>query len=312
MFCFRCGASMPDDAQVCPQCATPVANAPAPTPPPPPSGQQPQASSSSSSWLNAPPQGQYPGQGQYPPAQYSPGYFPPPQQAPTDGKATASLVFGILSLICFGIFAGLPAIILGHLSRGEVKRSMGRLSGAGMALAGLIMGYISIGVSALFFAAILIPNLTRAKIAANESAATATVRTLNTSQVTYSTEYPGKGYARDLATLGPGPSGTCSTGTEEHACLIDNTIGNTSCTAGNWCTKNGYKFSMSGERNCPDQTNQGTDVGCSYVIVATPVSGATGRRSFCSTTDAVVRYRYGFPLPRPISGEECSRWTPIY
>jgi type II secretory pathway pseudopilin PulG len=261
-----------------------------------------------------PPQGQYPGQGQYPPAQYPPGYFPPPQQAPTDGKATASLVFGILSLICFGIFAGIPAIILGHLSRGEVKRSMGRLSGAGMALAGLIMGYASIGITVLFVSAIVIPNLYRARMVANESAAISTVRTINTSQVTYSTVYPKKGYAQDLATLGPGPSGSCSTGTEEHACLIDNMIGNARCTAGTWCAKREYKFSMSAETNCPDQTTQGTDsgVGCNYVIVATPVSGTTGQRSFCSTMDGVVRYHYGNPLSRPISAEECSRWSQIY
>jgi hypothetical protein len=304
---------MADDAQVCPQCATPVANAPQPTPPPPAPSQQPQASTSP--WLNPAPQGQYPGQGQYPPAQYPPGYFPPPQQAPTDGKATASLVFGILSLIpCFLILAGIPAIILGHLSRSEIKRSMGRLGGAGMALAGLIMGYISIGFSLLIIPAIVLPNMVGIKIGANESVAAGTVRRINTSQVTYSTEYPTRGYAPNLATLGPGPSGSCSTGTEEHACLIDNAIGNTSCTAGAWCTKNGYKFSMSGETNCPDQTTQGADssVGCNYVIVATPVSGATGRRSFCSTADAIVRYRYTSSLYQPISVEECSRWNPIF
>jgi hypothetical protein len=222
-------------------------------------------------------------------------------------------VFGLLSVICFGIFAGIPAIILGHLSRGEVKRSMGRLSGAGMALAGLIMGYISIGVTVLFVAAIAIPNVLRAKISANESAAASTVRTINTSQVTYSTEYPSKGYAPNLATLGPGPGGSCSTGTEQHACLIDNVIGNTSCTAGAWCTKYGYKFTMSAETNCSDQTTQDADssIGCNYVIVATPVNEATGRRSFCSTADAVVRYRYTSSLYRPISVEECSGWSPI-
>src|SRR5215475_8691840 len=176
MFCFRCGASMPDDAQVCPQCATPVANAPAPqgtaaAPPPPPS-----------SWLNAPPQGQYPPQAQYPPQQpYAGAVYG--QQPQTDGKATASLVFGILSVLCFGVLAGIPAIILGHLSRGEVKRSMGRLTGAGMALAGLIMGYCSIGVTVLIVFAIAIPASLGVKIAGNESGAASTMRTINTSQV---------------------------------------------------------------------------------------------------------------------------------
>jgi uncharacterized protein DUF4190 len=301
MFCFRCGASMPDDVQACPQCAAPVANAPTPAPPPP---------AASSPWLNPPPQGQYPAQGQYPPAQY-PGYFPPPQLAPTDGKATASLVFGILSLTCLSILAGIPAIILGHLSRGEVKRSMGRLGGGGMALAGLIMGYISIGLSLLFIPALVIPNLMRAKIGANESAAASTIRMINTSQVTYSTSYPTRGYARNLAVLGPGPGGSCGTPSEDHACLIDNTIGNEACTGRNWCTKGGYKFTMNAETRCADQTEGVAGIGCNYVVLATPESEVTGRKSYCSTADAVIRYRYG-TYSRPISADECSQWSVIY
>jgi Domain of unknown function (DUF4190) len=308
MFCFRCGVSMPDDAQVCPQCAAPVANAPAPN-----ARQSPAPPASTSPWLNVPPaQGQYPGQGQYPPAQYAGQYYA--QQPPTDGKATASLVFGIISLIpCIAILAGIPAIILGHLSRGEVRRSMGRLSGAGMAQAGLIMGYISIGITALMVSAVVLPNIWRARITANESAAASTVRTINTSQVTYVTTYAEAGYARDLATLGPGPSGSCDNakGTAEHACLVDNSIGNPSCKAGSWCSKSGYKFSMSAETSCPDQTDAKPGAGCNYVIVATPVSDATGRKSYCSTADAIIRYKYGFPLSHPISVDECGRWSPI-
>jgi hypothetical protein len=183
-----------------------------------------------------------------------------------------------------------------------------------MALAGLIMGYCSIGVTVLIVVAIAIPATLGVKIAANESAAASMVRTINTSQVTYSTDYPQSGYARDLATLGPGPSGSCSgEKTAEHACLLDNAIANTSCTAGRWCTKNGYKFTMSAETNCPDQTNQDSQssIMCNYVIVATPLSQATGRRSYCSTADAVIRYRFGLPLSQPISSEECSNWSPI-
>ena len=309
MFCFRCGASMPDDAQACPQCAAPVTNVQASQPsqaPPPPAATSP--------WLNPPPQGQYPGQGQYP---YPGGYFPPPQQPPTDGKATASLVFGILSLIpCLLFLMGIPAIILGHLSRGDIKRSMGRLGGGGMALAGLIMGYISIGLSLLIVPAMVLPNVMRARISANESAAASTVRTLNTAQVTYSTTYPTSGYARDLATLGPGPNGgSCSDpayNTAQHACLIDGILGAPSCTAGNWCTKNGYRYSITSETRCPDQTEGSPDIVCNYVIMATPERGEiTGRKSYCSTSDAVIRYRYGVFF-RPISADECSRWAVIY
>src|SRR5690349_6740351 len=243
MFCFKCGASMPDDATICPQCATPVQNVPTAPPPPqaPPPGAP--APASTSSWLNVPPaQTQYPPQQAYPPqAQPYPGQFQPQ----TDGKATASLILGILSILCFGLFTGLPAIILGHISRGNIEQSRGRLTGAGMALAGLIMGYVSIISTILIIAAIAIPNLLRARISANESAATSIVRTINITQVTYSTTYPAQGYAPDLATLGPGSSNNCSSGTVEHACLLDGILASPRCTSGIWCQKGAYKYTVS-------------------------------------------------------------------
>jgi hypothetical protein len=63
--------------------------------------------------------------------------------------ATVSMVFGILSLVCLGILAGVPAVICGHIALGKVKR--GEAEGEGMAKAGLIMGYISIALNILAF-----------------------------------------------------------------------------------------------------------------------------------------------------------------
>jgi len=306
MFCFRCGTSMPDDAKVCPQCAAPVENAP---PPPPPQDVPPPVPPSG--WLNVPP-----AQPQYPPqAQYYPGQQPYGEPLRTDGKATASLVLGILSILCFGIFTGIPAIILGHISRGNIKRSMGRLTGGGMAMTGLILGYCSAAFSLLFIAAIVIPNLTRAKITANESAAASIVRTLNTNQVTYSTNYPQQGYAPDLASLGPGRNGMSACNnpgwpSAEHACLLDNVVGNYTCTAGSWCTKGGYKYTMAAEDNCEGTAGHEGGPHCNYVIVATPESSAMGRKSYCSTSDAVIRQKYE-EVSQPISSEECSTWSPI-
>ena len=309
MFCFKCGASMPEDATVCPQCATPVQSIP--TPPPPP--QAPQAGAptpaSTSAWLNVPPaQAQYPPAQAYPPqTQQYPGQFQPR----TDGKATASLILGILSILCFGLLTGLPAIILGHISRGNIEQSRGRLTGAGMALAGLILGYVSIVSTILIIAAIAIPNLMRARISANESAAASTVRMLNTSQVTYSTTYPEQGYARDLATLG----GNCTSGgTAEHACLLDGQLGQANCTSGIWCQKGAYRYTITS--NCaPPQfgtQQQGTDNACTeYVIAATPVNSNMGRRNYCAVSDAVIRSSFGLPLAMPPTAEECQRWSPL-
>lgn len=57
----------------------------------------------------------------------------------TSTLAIVSLVFGILGLFFFGSLVG---IITGHLARSEIKKSEGRLEGDGLALAGLITGYI--------------------------------------------------------------------------------------------------------------------------------------------------------------------------
>jgi len=64
-------------------------------------------------------------------------------QVPTAscGLATASLVCGICGLF-LGPFTGIPAIITGHMALGQIKKSGGGLRGDGMAIAGLILGYI--------------------------------------------------------------------------------------------------------------------------------------------------------------------------
>jgi type IV pilus assembly protein PilA len=224
-------------------------------------------------------------------------YRPYVGEPQTDGKATGSLILGILSLLCFSFLAGIPAVILGHMSRKNIRQSMGRLKGDGMALAGLIMGYISIAAipMILIIAAIAIPNLLRAKISANDSAAASVMRTVNTAQVTYTTNYPAKGYARDLATLGPGPSGTCGTESETYACLLDDAVANRN-------ERGGYRFSLTAvcDGTCTD-----------YLSVAVPITqGSTGSRKYCSTSDAVIRYKLGNETP-PATPEECQTWPPL-
>ncbi|HEY6945878.1 MAG TPA: prepilin-type N-terminal cleavage/methylation domain-containing protein, partial [Candidatus Acidoferrum sp.] len=69
----------------------------------------------------------------------------------------------------------------------------------------------------LIIAAIAIPNLLRSKIAANESSAVGSIRTIGTAEVTYSSSW-GSGFAIDLPSLG-GPS-PCVAATAANACLI--------------------------------------------------------------------------------------------
>jgi hypothetical protein len=181
---------------------------------------------------------------------------------------------------------------------------MGRLKGDGMALAGLIMGYLSVAAIpfVLIIAAIAIPNLLRARMAANESAAAQTVRTLVTNEITYSVKFPASGYAPDLATLGPGPGGVCAgEGTAEHACLIEKTIGGSQCTAGTWCSRNSYRFIIVGEGGPP-----ATD----FAITATAVDENVGIKSFCAAADGIVRYRIGM-VTAPLTVAECGSWTAL-
>ena len=70
----------------------------------------------------------------------------------------------------------------------------------------------------LIIAAIAIPNLLRARMAANESSAVASVRTVNTAEVTYNSTYPTVGFAANLAALG-GALGAACTPSSTTACL---------------------------------------------------------------------------------------------
>ena len=54
----------------------------------------------------------------------------------------------------------------------------------------------------LIIAAIAIPNLLRARIAANESSAVSSVRTINTAEISYQSTYPTAGYASTMASWG--------------------------------------------------------------------------------------------------------------
>ena len=67
---------------------------------------------------------------------------PIPVRTVTCSKAIWSLVLGILSITCFWIFAGIPAIILGIIAKKEIKLNPSRLSGMGLATAGFVLGII--------------------------------------------------------------------------------------------------------------------------------------------------------------------------
>jgi type IV pilus assembly protein PilA len=156
----------------------------------------------------------------------------------------------------------------------------------------------------LVAAAIAIPNLMRARIAANESSAAGMMHVVVVAQVAYFSAYPGKGYAADLARLGPDPRGTAFQ-SAEHASFIDASLGNPSCTSGAWCAKSGYNFRLTAECKPPASKCR------EFVVVGTPLTSSTGTKNFCSTSDGVVRYKSGPPLTSSIRPSECRQWAPL-
>src|SRR5580698_7267691 len=82
----------------------------------------------------------------YPP--YQQPYLPYPPAPPTNGLAIASLVCGVGTFVIGLSF--IPAIICGHIARRQIRQTGEQ--GGGLALAGLILGYVG---GALFIAAVL-------------------------------------------------------------------------------------------------------------------------------------------------------------
>jgi type IV pilus assembly protein PilA len=134
----------------------------------------------------------------------------------------------------------------------------------------------------LIIAAIAIPNLLRARIAANQASAASGIRTINTAEIGYFTNY--QGYAPALANLGPGAgvNAVCPAGgpTAAFSCLIDAVLSNANALPG----KSGYLYTEVG-----NATN--------YDAEANPATmNVTGTISYCSVEDAVVRFRNPGPI----------------
>jgi prepilin-type N-terminal cleavage/methylation domain-containing protein len=87
------------------------------------------------------------------------------------------------------------------LGTGRAGETSGRQKQNGFSLIELLIVVAII----LIVAAISVPNLLRVRIAANEASAVASLRTLNTAQISYNSSYPTIGFAKTLKRVGRGP-----------------------------------------------------------------------------------------------------------
>ena len=83
----------------------------------------------------------------YPSPQYPPPYQP--ASLPNSTTAIISLIAGILGLTAIPILGSIVAVVTGHMAKGEIARSGGTIGGGGLATAGLILGYVGIGLTVL-------------------------------------------------------------------------------------------------------------------------------------------------------------------
>jgi hypothetical protein len=78
----------------------------------------------------------------------------PPATRTTSALAVVSLVCGILGWTIMPMLGSVVAVVTGHLARAEIRASQGRVEGDGLAVGGLVLGWVSIGLGLLALAAI--------------------------------------------------------------------------------------------------------------------------------------------------------------
>ncbi len=121
----------------------------------------------------------------------------------------------------------------------------------------------------LILMAVAIPNYMNMRSQANETAAMEELRTLNSAEIQYQTNYPGNGFSCNLAQLGGDPKTGAPSPTGAQLIPAD--------LAGGF--KSGYLFAIT---NCTKVTVNNADVYTSFEVTAVPQAvGKTGHRGFC-------------------------------
>jgi prepilin-type N-terminal cleavage/methylation domain-containing protein len=150
----------------------------------------------------------------------------------------------------------------------------------------------------LIIAAIAIPNLMRARMAANDSSAAASERSIVTAEVGYIAAYPTVGYTV-LASLG-GAAAPCvpapATG-----CLIDNNLAQNGTPAGSG--KSGYSFAAT--------PGGAAATGFNFYTTGTPLANTTGTKAYCAADDGVVRTQPAGTITLVASYNACLALTPM-
>ena len=152
---------------------------------------------------------------------------------------------------------------MSHLSTKRVFRG----NQSGFSVVELLLVVVII----LIIAGISIPTFLHARMRANEAAAMASVRAINTAESMYAITYPAVGYSNSLVNLSSHGS-NCETPSSTNACLLDDSVASG--------MKSGYTFDLTGDGNTPSMD---------YTLKAMPESTVTaGHCAFVSDHSGTI------------------------
>lgn len=83
-------------------------------------------------------------------------HTPAPATPPTSGMAIGSLIASIAGFIIVPVLGGIVGLILGYIAKKQIRESEGTLAGAGLATAGIIMGWIQVALLGLSICVIVV------------------------------------------------------------------------------------------------------------------------------------------------------------
>jgi prepilin-type N-terminal cleavage/methylation domain-containing protein len=150
----------------------------------------------------------------------------------------------------------------------------------------------------LTIAAIAIPSFLRARMAANDSSAAASIRAIANAEITYFNVNPGQGFPAAMTTLG-GPS-PCTT-TPVTGCFIDDFL----ATNGGGNGKSGFNFAATASAGA------GSPINNQFYITGTPMGSFHGSRAYCAVEDAVVRVQPAGIIALVPSYNACQALAPM-
>jgi type II secretory pathway pseudopilin PulG len=285
--CSSCGLVCWADADNCKRCGQQLLPNPHPLNVPPPRGDEPRQNPQSQNFYAStqPPQDLY--ASTQPPQNFyaAPNLYSPPPTKKRTGFAVASLTFGVIGLLTFGLLlvGSIVGTILGMVALKKESSEPSVYGGKGLAIGGItlnIVGMLMIIPLALI-ASIAIPNLLASRRAANEASAISCLRTIGTAETTYS------------STVGGGSYGTL-------AQLAAAQLVSSELSSGE---RHGYRFSV-------QTTARG------FEATATPLTyGSTGLRSFYASEEGEIHVGLNHGLPATASDptlDEYSYGQPSY